>query len=350
MMRKKILKGFLVATCQLVLVTSICFASEVNEKYFTPKPFKMVSTWVDDVKGKGVNESLNEIQRLYEEAYNLEKEMKYFNADKKWDEVTDLADEAMEILEEYYEEHEDDEDDDDFREIEEAIDDFVDDVNQYSQSRDYRYGFLTFDKAYELELKDFIALMPENKREAFKVLVEGKYKEMEATYTKLLNLMEYRDIDIIKDSKKIQSNVKKYEEYKKLKLEFEQERNALNLLIKSAYNKKEQQYLFYTKNDIYNTKSVYLDSEKFNRFLNEEEVIDVIGNKNIEKLKKLTKEVQKVDNDIDRDDYLDEIEEMLLDYFPKHKEYYKGRNNKNLEKIRELYNEMDDDDDDEDDD
>lgn len=306
-MKRKILKGVLILACQFVLMTGVSFASDTNEAYFNLKTFEDVSS---EIEGKVEKKYLDIIEKEYDEVYKLEKEMKYFNADKKWDDIWDLTDE----IEDWFVEEDD--------EAEEAVEEFQEYIEDIE--RDYRYGILSFEEAYEFELKEFVNLIPTDKREKFKEVLKEKYEEMETAYEK------YVDQGELRDSKNKEENLQLFYEFIKI-------RREIASLIKAANR---PHNLVITENDVYNISSVCFEPEKFNEFLKEEEVIKVIGKKNIGKLRNLSKEAMKAENDIDTDDVLDEIEEMLYDFFNPQKKDYKGKSREDIELINKLYDEI----------
>jgi hypothetical protein len=192
------------------------------------------------------------------------------------------------------EEYEGDED------IEDAIEELQEYIDDYSSERDYRYGLPSFDEAYDMEIKDYVYLLPYNHREIFKKRVEKKYIEMESACQELINVTQY------KDSKNRKDRIKYLEKLQ----QFNTKRGAVKSLM-NAINTS----LVITKNDIYMIGEVCYQPERFDQFLKEPEVVNVIGEKNIGKLRNLMKEACEADSDIETDDLLDEIEEMIYDYY-----------------------------------
>lgn len=266
-----------------------------------------------NIKGKFVND----LKAAYDEAYQLEKEMKYFTADGKWNEVMDLLEDIYEMIED----KEDDYDREDIEELEDAIWEL-----DLTSKRDYRYGLPNFDEAYNLELKQYIDLIPEDNREAFKETIKTDYNKMQNSFTKIISTMS-------------KSNIynENYKEYRKIVNEFCEKRQAVNGWIRSITN---QQYLVFTQNDVYNIKLLDSDTEKLKKFLNEKEALNIIGKDGVKKLKRLCEDLKACDSDVEKDDVLDEIEELLYSYFKNGSTYYKGENSENARIINELYDEI----------
>lgn len=302
-MKRKILKGALIVACQFVLLTGVSLASEVNEEYFKFKPFEEVFS---EVEGMVEDDYLEGIEDAYDEVYKLEKEMKYFTADEKWTDIDNLVEDMDEYLVEYTEE------------AEEYIEEFMDDVADYDfYKRDYRYGLPSFDEAYEMEFEDFVNLIPKSQRTVFKKELEKRYKNVKEAYENLIDGIEMVD---------------KYNDEQDV---LEGKRREVKSLLKSSAR---QKYLVITEEKVYDVYEVVYSQpqpEEFYKFLKEKEVLKVIGKKNARKLRELMKEACEEEDEYEAEELLDDIEEMLYDF-------WNERGDTNIEIIDELYEEIDD--------
>lgn len=313
-MKRKILKGALILACQFILLTGVGFASEVNEEYFKFKTFEEISS---EVEGKLEKEYFEELEDAYNEAYKLEKEMKYFTADEKWSDTESLSDDLRHMI---IEDYEDDED------VEEAVEKFGDYIESTIRIRDYRYGLPSFEEAYDMEFKDIVNSIPSKKRDDFKKVLEKKYEEMEVACENAIDYNKKKDKNKEKDKNKKKGRHLDEDYILGIK------RKEIGNLLRYANN--QQEYLVITEEDVYMIGGdLCYEPEKFYKFLKEEEVLNIIGKKNAAKLKKLMHEAYKEDRN--RYKLLDNIEEMLYNLWDE-------KDERNFKIIDELYEELED--------
>lgn len=236
--------------------------------------------------------------------------MKYFAADRKWEESTGILLDVMSELKVKY--------------GLETVRKFKDYGWGRGRTRDYRYGLPSFDEAYETEFQDFVNLLPKSKRDTFKKVLKEKYKKVEVAHKNVID-------GIDKISKHLDE-----------RHSLEDKRSKINNLLWRVADRKH--YIVTTDEDAYDISTVFEDAERFYEFLKEKEVLEAIGKRNAEKLRNLREKACKA-NDNDEfdtlDDILDDIEEMLLDFFSATTKRDIGDKEKSTKIINELYEEID---------
>ncbi|WP_432406174.1 hypothetical protein [Wukongibacter sp. M2B1] len=250
-MSKQLLKVLLIVTCQIVLLTGIIFAdsSENRDSYFKFKTFEEMKPEFED----NINsEYMSEVEKLYNEFYMLEKKRKYFTADMKLKELDDMIIDIDSIItgRDHW-----------------SNGSFpIDFYNNMVDTRDYRYGFPSFEEAYELEFKDYINLVEEDKRDICKNEIKRIYGKIEKRYKELENE---------ENTQGVQGNSYVFRTIRK---ELGRLLFAINI-----------EAPVYTKDRVCKYNNVcYLKPENFNLFLEANK--DIIGEDKIKRLKDLHKE------------------------------------------------------------
>lgn len=321
-MKKKFLRVLLVVMCQIFLLTAISFAdsSEGQSSYFKFKTFKEVKP---EIEGEIESKYLDEVEELYNEAYEAEKEKKYFKADDKWKE---LLFRLMKMKgEKSYTQK-------DFP---------LSFYNRILKTRDYRYGLLSFDKAYKIELSDYAKeIYSKDKRKKLENEMKRIYEKIEKCYEEVFT------------SKATKNEGAPYA--------FRIKRDELTQLLHDAKFDK----LVFTKNRVCSFDNIcFLEPKDFDEVLESNE--DVIGEDEIEELKKLHEKAYRIIEDrkdlkagditckddimelvreLKGDEGIEDLEELFEEIEEKLEEYtgnlYNSQYKNNKIKINELYEEM----------